>query len=474
MPSSTMKAKSAKKSEAHVAGRTGAGPSTARADIEVPSPAPVDDAHLPAPQHGKALPPHETKPPEHHTNFNRITDEQFQAAANEMKLESEIRMLLLSPYRELIVQIPVRMDDGHMELFHGYRVQHNAVRGPYKGGLRYHQEVDLNEVRSLAALMTWKTALVDVPFGGAKGGITCDPTHMSRRELQALTRGFTQKLDLIIGVYRDIPAPDVNTNAQVMAWIMDEYGKKHGYTPAIVTGKPLSLGGSKGREEATGRGTMIIAKAACQAFGINMKGATTAIQGFGNVGSFAAQFLAEEGAKIVAVSDVNGAIYCEKGLDIPALLKFVKEHRTVVDFPGSKAITNDELLTLKVDMLVPAALGGVIHRDNADAVQAKLIIEAANSPVTPRADEMLCKRGVTIVPDILTNAGGVTVSYFEWVQNLQQFHWSLERVRSELETRMTAAWQSVYELHQSRKLPLRVAAYVRAVEKVAEATRQRF
>ncbi len=437
------------------------------------APAVPTEGHLPAPR-PDAPPPHETRPPEHHTNFNRITDEQFQAAADEMKLESEIRMLLLSPYRELIVQIPVRLDDGHMELFHGYRVQHNAVRGPYKGGLRFHHEVDLNEVRSLAALMTWKTALVDVPFGGAKGGITCDPTRMSRRELQALTRGFTQKIDLIIGPYRDIPAPDVNTNAQVMAWIMDEYGKKHGYSPAIVTGKPLSLGGSKGREEATGRGTMIIAKAACQAFGINMKGATTAIQGFGNVGSFAAQFLAEQGAKIVAVSDVNGAIYCEKGLDVPALLKFVKENRTVVDFPGSKAISNAELLALKVDMLVPAALGGVIHRDNADAVQARLIIEAANSPVTPRADEMLCKRGVTIVPDILTNAGGVTVSYFEWVQNLQQFHWSLERVRSELESRMAAAWQSVYELHQSRKLPLRVAAYVRAVEKVAEATRQRF
>ncbi|MBX3395711.1 MAG: glutamate dehydrogenase [Phycisphaerae bacterium] len=407
-------------------------------------------------------------------NFNRITDEQFQAAADHLRLEPDIQLVLRTPYRELIVQIPVRMDDGHLELFHGYRVQHNAVRGPYKGGLRFHPEVDLNEVRSLAALMTWKTALVDIPFGGAKGGVTCDPTKMSRDELQRLTREFTRKIDMALGVYRDIPAPDVNTNPQVMAWIMDEYGKKHGYSPAIVTGKPISLGGSLGREQATGRGTVIIAREACNAMKINLHGATVAIQGFGNVGSWTARLIAELGAKVVAVSDVNGGIHCEKGIDVPALFEHVKRERTVQGFPGSNAISNEDLLCLKVDLLIPAALGGAISRENADSIQARLIIEAANSPVTPRADEMLRARGITVIPDILVNAGGVTVSYFEWVQNLQQFRWDLDRVNSELERRMVDAWNHVHRIAIEQKLSYRVAAFCVALEKVAEATRQRF
>lgn len=416
----------------------------------------------------------ETAPPHKHLDFNRITDEQFLVAAEHMKLEKEIQMLLRTPYRELIVQIPVRMDDGRLELFHGYRVQHNAVRGPYKGGLRFHHEVDLNEVRSLAALMTWKTALVDIPFGGAKGGVTCDPTKMSRKELQGLTRGLTQKIDMVLGVQRDIPAPDVGTNPQVMAWIMDEFGKKHGYTPAIVTGKPVNLGGSLGREEATGRGTTIITREACKAFKIDLKKSTVAVQGFGNVGSWASRFIHELGATITAVSDVKGGIVNERGLDIPKLVEHCKKTGSVVDFPGSKSISNDELLTLDVDILIPAALGGVIDRNNVNDVKARMIVEAGNSPITPRADESLRKRNVIVVPDILTNAGGVTVSYFEWVQNLQQVRWEVDHVNAQLEKKMVSAWDSVYRVHSEQKLPLRIAAYVVSLGRVAEATRQRF
>ncbi len=408
-----------------------------------------------------------------HLDFNRITDEQFQIAADHMKLEKEIQLLLRTPYRELVVQVPVRMDDGRLEMFHGFRVQHNAVRGPYKGGIRYHPEVDLNEVRSLAALMTWKTAVVDVPFGGGKGGVTCDPAALSRTELQALTRGFTQKIDMALGVYRDIVAPDAGTNAQVMAWIMDEYGKKHGYTPAIVTGKPVALGGSLGREEATGRGVMIITREACQAFGIDLRKAKVAIQGFGNVGSWTARLLAEAGAKIVAVSDVFGGIFRPEGLDIAKIAQHYQAAGTVVDVSGTRAIDNQDLLALDVDILIPAALGGAITRDNVADVRAKMIVEAANSPVTPRADEVLCSRGVQVIPDILANGGGVTVSYFEWVQNLQQFHWSHEKVNEELESRMARAWKTVYERSTKERTPLRLAAYVEALHKVAEATRQR-
>lgn len=407
-------------------------------------------------------------------DFNRIADEQFHVAADHMKLEEEIRLILRTPYRELIVQIPVRMDDGHLEMFHGYRVQHNAVRGPYKGGIRYHQKVDLGEVRSLAALMTWKTAIVDVPFGGAKGGVTCNPHEMSRKEVQALTRGFAQKIDMALGVYRDIPAPDAGTNAQTMAWIMDEYGKKHGYTPAIVTGKPVNLGGSLGREEATGRGVSIITREACHAFGINLKQSRVAIQGFGNVGSWSAKLIAQLGSKIVAVSDVKGGIFKEDGLDIDAVIAHCKETGSVVGMRGTRDMDNEELLALDVDVLIPAAMGGAITSDNADQVRAKLIVEAANEPITPRADESLRKRGVQVVPDILANGGGVTVSYFEWVQNLQQFNWSHEKVNQELEAKMVTAWKKVFAHASEEKTPLRIAAYVEGLTKVAAATRLRF
>ena len=407
-------------------------------------------------------------------DFNRITDEQFLIAAEHMKLESEIQLLLRTPYREMIVQIPVRLDDGRLEMFHGYRVQHNAVRGPYKGGIRYHYKVDLNEVRSLAALMTWKTAIVDVPFGGAKGGVACDPSAMSRAELQELTRGFTRKIDMALGVYRDIPAPDVGTNAQIMAWIMDEYGKKNGYTPAIVTGKPLNLGGSFGRDAATGRGVTIIAREACQCFDIDIKRATVAIQGFGNVGSWTGRLMAQLGAKVVAVSDVNGGIFNEAGLDMDRVVSHCQATGSVVDFSGAKSIDNEELLALDVDILIPAALGGAISRDNAESIQARLIVEGANSPVTPRADEVLHRRGITVVPDILANAGGVTVSYFEWVQNLQQFRWNAERVNEELERKMVAAWRAVHNRTIEQHTPLRISASMEALSKVAEATRQRF
>src|SRR3990172_991386 len=393
-----------------------------------------------------------------HVDFNRITDEQFQMAAEHMKLEGDIQLLLRSPYRELVVQIPVRMDDGHLEMFHGYRVQHNGVRGPYKGGIRYHHHVDLGEVRSLAALMTWKTAIVDLPFGGAKGGGTCDPTHMSRKELQALTRGFAQKIDMALGVYRDIAAPDAGTNAQVMAWIMDEYGKKHGYTPAIVTGKPVNLAGALGRQEATGRGVMIITLEACRAYNLDIKRARVAVQGFGNVGSWTALLISELGAKVVAVSDVFGGIFKEDGLDIPKVLEHLKASGSVRGFKGAKDIDNEELLALDVEVLIPAALGGAITRDNVDNVKAKLIVEAANSPITPRADESLRTRGVTVVPDILANAGGVTVSYFEWVQNLQQFHWSHEKVNEQLERKMVQAWRAVHSQSTEERTPLRIAA----------------
>jgi len=421
-----------------------------------------------------ATPPKKTPAEGAHVDFNRITDEQFFMAAEHMKLEGDIQLLLRSPYRELVVQIPVRMDDGHLEMFHGYRVQHNGVRGPYKGGIRYHHHVDLGEVRSLAALMTWKTAIVDLPFGGAKGGVTCDPTNMSRKELQSLTRGFAQKIDMALGVYRDIAAPDAGTNPQVMAWIMDEYGKKHGYTPAIVTGKPVNLGGSLGREEATGRGTMIITQEACKACGIDLKRARVAVQGFGNVGSWTALLIHELGAKIVAVSDVFGGIFKEDGLDIPKVVEHLKASGSVRGFKGAKDIDNEELLGLDVEVLIPAAMGGAITRDNVDNVKAKLIVEAANSPITPRADESLRTRGVTVVPDILANAGGVTVSYFEWVQNLQQFHWSHEKVNQELEKRMLHAWRAVHTRSMKEQTPLRIAAYVEALDKVAQATRQRF
>jgi glutamate dehydrogenase (NAD(P)+) len=403
------------------------------------------------------------------TDF-QIASEQFDIASEIMGLSEEMCLLLKTPFRELRVDIPIRRDDGTGAVYIGYRVQHNGARGPYKGGIRYHPEVDLYEVRALAALMTWKTALMDIPFGGAKGGIACVPWEMSEGELERLTRKFVQRISIILGVNRDIPAPDMYTNAQTMAWIMDQYGRKNGYTPAIVTGKPLELGGSQGREAATGRGAIYILEHLAREKGVDPAAATAVIQGFGNVGSFAARFFHELGGKVIAVSDIDGGLYDPAGLDVPALLAHAAKHRgRIKGFGQGRAISNDDLLELPCDFLIPAALGGVINRKNADRIQARFILEAANSPTTPTADQKLGERGIVIVPDILVNAGGVTVSYFEWVQNLQQFYWDEAQVNRELGKRMERAWSDVLAVHKEKGINLRQAAYVIAIDRVARA-----
>jgi glutamate dehydrogenase (NAD(P)+) len=409
----------------------------------------------------------------HKVRAHKGTSHQFELVCEHMQLNDEWRTLLVTPYREMRVQVPVHMDDGSLRVFFGYRVQHNAARGPYKGGMRFHPSVDLDEVRSLASLMTWKTALVDIPFGGAKGGVNCDPAQLSRKELQQLTRTFFSKIDHVIGPQRDIPAPDVNTNAQVMAWMMDSYGSRHGHTPAIVTGKPIEMGGSLGREAATGRGTMIITREVCKSLRRPLKGAKIVIQGFGNVGSWAAQVAVEMGAKVMGVSDVNGGIRNARGLNVPKLHAHVAKTGSVVDFKGSTAVTNDELLALPCDILIPAALGGSIHQYNAKDIKAKMIVEAANGPVTPPADVILQSKKIIVVPDILANAGGVTVSYFEWVQNLQQFRWTEKEVNQKLERILVQAFKEVSGYAKLKKLPLRMAASVLGVKKVVSSMKLR-
>ncbi len=393
----------------------------------------------------------------------------FYESADRLQLNEEKRHILASSYRELAVQVPVRMDDGHQRVFRGYRIQHNGARGPYKGGIRYHETADLDEVRALAALMTWKNALIDVPFGGAKGGVQCDPRTMSGTELERLTRRFTAMISYIIGVNRDIPAPDMGTNAQTMAWMMDAFGQKYGYTPGIVTGKPVELGGSPGREEATGRGVIICAKEAAQRADVSFKGARVAIQGFGNVGYWASVIAADEGAKVVAVSDVEGATYNGDGLDVGAVDRHRIENGSVTTHPDGDKLSNEELLEVDCDILIPAAIQGVVHRENAEQIKAPLLVEAANAPTTPVADGILKKRGVTVVPDILANCGGVTVSYFEWVQNIQQFRWELDHVNEELEKRMVKATDEVFARAERDGTALRDAAFDIAVERVARA-----
>ena len=397
----------------------------------------------------------------------------FDRAADHIGLGDEMREILRTSYRELTVQVPVRMDDGRLEVYTGYRVQHNAARGPYKGGIRYHPDADIDEVRALAALMTWKTAIVDVPFGGAKGGVQCDAATMSPGEKQRLTRRFTNTISYLLGVNRDIPAPDMNTDAQTMAWMMDAYSARYGYTPAIVTGKPVELGGSLGREAATGRGCVYCLGEAARDYGLDLDGATVAVQGFGNVGSWFARLAPELGCRIVAVSDVRGGVARREGIDVEALLGHVRESGSVVDAPGTEPIGNDDLLELDVEVLVPAALDRVIHAGNAERVRARLVVEAANHPVTPAADRVLEDAGVVVIPDILANAGGVTVSYFEWVQNIQQFRWDEEQVNAELRKRMASAWEQVYARSQADGIPLRLAAFAIAVERVEHADKLR-
>jgi glutamate dehydrogenase (NAD(P)+) len=385
-----------------------------------------------------------------------------------------MREILRSSYREISVQVPVRMESGDIVVFMGYRVQHNGARGPYKGGIRYHSSADLDEVRALAALMTWKTALVDLPFGGAKGGIQCEPHLMTQAEVQQMTRRFMGAISYVLGVNRDIPAPDLNTNAQTMAWMMDAYGQRYGYTPAIVTGKPVELGGSLGRDAATGRGVVIVSEEAARHLGRPLRGATVAIQGFGNVGSWTARLIIEHGCKVVAVSDVRGGIYKPDGLDIPRVMTHVQESGSVVDCPGTEPVSNEDLLLLDVDWLIPAALGGVIHARNADRIRAHTIIEAANHPVTPEADAILTDRGIAIIPDIMANSGGVTVSYFEWTQNIQQYRWEETRVNDELHRIMTTMFHDVVGFMAAHeKANWREAAFALGVERVAHAVRLR-
>jgi len=394
----------------------------------------------------------------------------FGRAIDVMDVGRGIEDLLVTPDRSVSVKIPLEMDNGRIQVFEGYRVQHNNVRGPFKGGLRYAAEVDLDEVQSLASLMTWKTALTEVPYGGAKGGVTVNVRELSKGELERLTRKFVNQINDFIGPQTDIPAPDMNTNAQVMAWIMDQYSTLHGHSPAMVTGKPVDLYGAEGREAATGRGVVYVIEEFLKDEDRDIKETTFAIQGLGNVGSFAARFLDELNAKIVAVSDVSGGVYDEGGLSVKEVLEHVSDGGLLEDYAGGDAVTNEELLTLPADVLVPAAIGDVINESNMREIRASYIVEAANSPVTPKADEHLKERGVLIVPDILANAGGVIVSYFEWVQNLQRFSWKEKQVNAELYTRITGAYHEVRKLAKRRNLDLRTAAFVLAIGRVGKAT----
>ena len=402
-------------------------------------------------------------------NNKKASDDQFNQAADLIGLDEEVRLSLIAPDRELMVEVPLRKDDGSIQSFRGYRVQHNNSRGPFKGGIRFHEEVDLDEVRALAALMTWKTALVDIPYGGGKGGITVNPNNLSVLELERLSRRFFRSIDPIIGLNRDIPAPDVNTNAQIMAWFMDEYGMMNGHTPGIVTGKPIELGGSLGREAATGRGTAIITRESANFFNLDLSKSNVVIQGFGNVGSYTAKFLDEMGSKIIAVSDVNGGLYEPDGFDVPSLIEFNSKSRTIKGCGQGSAISNEKLIGLECDFLIPAALGGVIHKMNVDELNCKVVVEAANGPVTPTADKKLFEKNIHVVPDILTNAGGVTVSYFEWVQNLQQLQWDESEVNEKLEKKMVSAFEEVSILMEQRKTSMRMAAFAVAIDRVAQA-----
>ena len=397
----------------------------------------------------------------------------FDQASERLELADGLREMLRRSWRELQVQVPVRMDDGRIEVFTGYRVQHNGARGPYKGGVRFHPDADLDEVRALAALMTWKTALAGLPYGGAKGSVQCDPSQLSEGELNRLTRRYTLNIEHLIGPNRDIPAPDMGTNAQTMAWMMDAYGQLHGYMPGIVTGKPVELGGSLGREAATGRGLSYLLMEAANELDLDPGGARVVIQIFGNVGSWAAQLLNEYGCRVIGVSGIRGGVYNPNGVDIPRLLDHYKAARAVPGFTGGENISNAELLELECDVLVPAAIGNVITAQNAPRLQARIIVEAANHPTTPEADEILVDRGVTVLPDILANAGGVIVSYFEWAQKYPRFHWEEDRVNEELHKTMVRAYHEVHDRAVTEGLTYRQSAFDIGVQRVAHAVELR-
>jgi glutamate dehydrogenase (NAD(P)+) len=394
----------------------------------------------------------------------------FKKAARIMDVGERIETLLATPLREVRVQVSIELDSGEIRTFMGYRVQHDNSRGPMKGGLRFHPQVEQDDVVALASLMTWKTAVVNLPFGGAKGGITVDPAQLSLKELERLTRKFVDQVQDVIGPTRDIPAPDVNTNPQVMAWIMDQYSKYHGHSPAVVTGKPIDLYGSRGREAATGRGILYISREVLRDVGLPVKGTRFAVQGFGNVGSHTARLLHEDGALMVAVSDVHGGVRNPAGLDVSALFEHVKKNGTVKGFDGGIPCSDEEVLAADCEVLIPAALGGVLNKRNAPEIRARIVIEGANGPTEPEADEIFEKRGVLVVPDVLANAGGVTVSYFEWVQNLQHLTWDEDRVNVELEKIMREGYERVAQISRSRKIPLRTAAYILAIGRVGKAT----
>ncbi|MDG1512553.1 MAG: Glu/Leu/Phe/Val dehydrogenase dimerization domain-containing protein [Mariniblastus sp.] len=405
-----------------------------------------------------------------HMNAYETVLHYFERAADALELEESTRRLLKMPKREITVEVPVEMDDGRLETLVGYRVQHNNARGPMKGGLRFHPDVDLDEVRALASLMTWKTAVVNIPYGGAKGGICVAPRELSRKENERITRKFIDQIHDIIGPDRDIPAPDMGTNSETMAWIRNQWEKYHGFNPACITGKPVEDYGAKGREEATGRGVGILSFKMLKRLGRLPKDTRVVIQGFGNVGSHAAKFMHESEFKIVGISDVSGAYYRKDGLDIPAALHHVIENRSLEGLGNAEKITNEELLELDCDLLVPAALGGVVTMENVEKIKAKYIVEGANGPVDADADERLFERGVAVLPDILANAGGVTVSYFEWVQNRQYYSWDLNRVRQQLDSILSSAFEDVWQLANEKNVSLRTAAFMIAIQRVKRST----
>ncbi|PON64641.1 Glutamate dehydrogenase [Parasponia andersonii] len=403
-------------------------------------------------------------------NALAATNRNFLHASRILGLDSKIEKSLLIPFREIKVECTIPKDDGTLASYVGFRIQHDNARGPMKGGIRYHPEVDPDEVNALAQLMTWKTAVTNIPYGGAKGGIGCNPRELSISEQERLTRVFTQRIHDLIGIHRDVPAPDMGTNAQTMAWILDEYSKFHGHSPAVVTGKPIDLGGSLGREAATGLGVVFATESLLAEYGKSISDLKFVIQGFGNVGSWAARFIHQRGGKIVAVSDITGAIENPDGIDIPALLRHKEANESLKEFPGGDVIDPNDLLVHECDVLIPCALGGVLNKENAADVKAKFIIEAANHPTDPEADEILSKKGVVILPDIYANSGGVTVSYFEWVQNIQGFMWEEEKVNRELNRYMRKAFSDIKGMCKTHGCNLRMGAFTLGVNRVARAT----
>jgi glutamate dehydrogenase (NAD(P)+) len=409
--------------------------------------------------------------PREDLNPYRIAQIQFDIAAEYLKLDQGLRQILRTPKRVLEVSIPTKMDNGQVKVFSGYRVQHNVARGPAKGGIRYHPAVTLDEVKALAAWMTWKTATVNIPYGGGKGGVICDPKRMTKSELERMTRRYTSEILPLIGPEKDIPAPDMYTDAQTMAWIMDTYSMTKGYSSlGVVTGKPLSIGGSEGRNEATARGCLVAVEEACRVKKMSIRGSSVAIQGFGNAGSLAAKLFSEKKARVIAISDSRGGVFNSRGIDPLKAMRYKERSGTVVGMPGTSRISNDELLTMKCDILIPAALENVITLNNADQIKAKIVAEAANGPTTPHADEVLARKGIMLLPDILANAGGVTVSYFEWVQDLQSFFWSEAEVNAKLESVMRRAFAEVHESARKHRTHMRTGAYCLAVGRVADAT----